>query len=389
MYNVKTYFDNVVNEEIAANRLAGANVMVVREGKELFFESYGMADVENGRIMKRDAVFRMFSMSKPVTAAAAMLLLERGVLDLYTPVSRYLPGFKNQIVSKNGMTEPAVREVTVRDLLNMTSGIAYPGDDSDAARSVAKVFAENFERIRNTGETRTVELCNALGACPLAFQPGERWMYGFSADILGAVVEVASGRPLGKFLKEEFFIPLEMNNTGFTMSGDMRERLAQTYEVVNGERIIPFGGSNLGIDTYPDVPTFESGGAGLLSTIDDYSHFAMMLANGGTYKGKRILGKQTVDFMRTNALSGAQISLIDWESMRGYGYGNLMRVLVNKSEAASNATIGEFGWDGWMGTYFIADPVNKSALICLIQRINAPSDEFIRKLRAVYYGMLE
>lgn len=395
-------FKGLMEEMVKNRRAAGADILIIKDGEERFFGSYGMADIAGNVPMQRDSVFRLFSMTKPVTAAAVMILAERGRLDLTDPVEWYLPGFKNQQVAvmdeqahdgdARGCKyhlEKVKRSVTIADLMNMTSGVCYPGIESAAHIETAKCLDEWEKKLEKYHYPGTVDFANALGRCPLAFQPGERWMYGFSADILGAVVEVVSGRRFGDFLRDEIFTPLGMLNTDFRVTPGMRKRLTAAYEndPVNGG-IREFKGRNLGLGDFPDEPIFESGGAGLLSTIDDYSKFAMMLAGEGEYGGVRILGKHTVRFMRSNQLEeDIKKRDMNWFSTFGHGYGNLMRILEEPMKQKTIAPAGEYGWDGWMGTYFVIEPESHSVILFFRQKTNAGFDDITRKVRAIAYGI--
>ncbi|WP_066715879.1 serine hydrolase domain-containing protein [Clostridium sp. Marseille-P299] len=386
---MKERLAEIVNSEIQAGNIAGASICIIKDDKEIYYNDFGYADMEKKIPMKRDTIIRLYSMTKPVTAAAAMLLFERGIIDLYEPVSNYLPSFKKQMVSVNDTLVPVEREVTIRDLLNMTSGIVYPGDNTVAERSMGAVF-ESYISNASKGQYRTTyEYCNRMGECPLAFQPGEQWLYGASADVLGAVIEVASGKKFGEFLKEELFDPLGMVDTDFYVPADKVNRFAQNYIFDEKQKkLVPYEGDNLALTDFTKKPAFEAGGAGLVSTINDYSKFALMLLNEGMYKGKRILGKKTVRFMRTPQLTDAQQKSFNWDSIRGYSYGNLMRILTDKAKAATNASTYEYGWDGWTGNYFTIDPEEKLIFLYFIQRCNSGTTEATRKLRAITYGMI-
>ena len=395
------WFSVLMDRAIGERRISGSNILVIKDGEERFFGSFGKADIEHDIPMKRDTVFRMFSMSKTVTAAAVMLLVERGIIDLLDNVENYLPGFANPMVAvadepaangdargKKFHLEPAKRSVTIADLMTMTSGVCYPGIETAAHIAVDKCLAEWEKKMPAAGYPVTVEFANAIGRCPLAFNPGEHWMYGFSADILGAVVEVASGRRFGDFLRDEIFVPLGMMSTSFDMLPGFKERLACVYETdpeTGGLR--EFKGMNLGLGNYPEHAYFESGGAGLLSTIDDFAKFGMMLANGGKLGDRRILGENTVRYMRTNALNDELKNRdMNWGSTVGYGYNCLMRILDKPTVQGTIAPAGEFGWDGWLGTYFIMEPASRSVILYFIQKTNAGCDDITRKVRAIAYG---
>ncbi len=388
--NYREIMDGLIRREVESGYVKGASALVIQGGKELYYNAFGLADAERGLPMQRDTIIRLYSMSKPVTAAAVMLLAECGELDVTEPVSCYLPGFAGQrgVDEKSGRELPAAREVTIFDLLNMTSGITYPDETTEPGRRMQAVV-EGLVRRRMQGErVDTQEYMRGIAGVPLVFQPGERWMYGFSADVLGGVVEKIAGVSYGEFLRREIFEPLNMPDTGFFVPEAKRGRFAQHYEPAEGGVLVPHMGSHLG-EYYGEDVAFESGGAGLVSTLDDYSHFAQMLAQGGSYGGRRILGRKTVEFMTHNHLTAQQRVSLDWDSLKGYGYGCLMRVLEDDSAAGSNASLGEFGWDGWTGNYVCMDSAEDLVFLYFIQRCGAGTTPLVRKLRMVTYGALD
>ncbi len=387
MYQWKNRVKEIIEEEMTKKEIAGANVMVLHKGEEVFFDCYGYADLEKKTPVKRDTIFRLFSMTKPITAVAAMILVERGMIDVRDAVSKYLPAFANQKVWCDGKEVSADRDITIWDCLNMTTGIPYPDMSMESGRRMDVLFKELIAR-REKGETvTTMDYVNRIAEIPLEFQPGERWMYGLSADILGAVIEVVSGKKYGKFLQEEIFLPLGMKDTGFYVPEDKVWRFATNYDKVDGE-LVPFTRSHLG-EYYKSDVAFESGGAGLVSTVEDYSHFTQMLLNKGTYNGARILGRKTVEYMAQNHLKPEQMGALNWDSNLGCGYGCLMRVLLNQSVAGTNASLGEYGWDGWTGNYMNVDPAEDLTILYFIQRCGAGTTPAVRKIRSVIYGSLE
>lgn len=386
MYNMQERIAAIINQEIEAGEIAGANIMVLHKGKEIFFDCYGYADKENKFPVKRDTIFRLFSMSKPITAVATMILVERGEIDVRDAVSKYIPAFAGQKVWCDGKEVPAERDITVWDCLNMTTGIPYPDLSFESGRQMDELFKELIARRENGEVVTTMDYVNRIAQIPLAFQPGERWMYGLSADILGAVIEVVSGKKYSKFLQDEIFLPLGMKDTGFYVPADKEWRFAKNYDMVNGE-LVPFTRSHLG-EYYKQDVAFESGGAGMVSTIEDYSHFTQMLVNGGTYNGVRILGRKTVAYMAQNHLRPEQMGALNWDSNLGCGYGCLTRVLINQSAAGTNGSLGEFGWDGWTGNYMTVDPSEELTILYFIQRCGAGFTPAMRKLRSVIYGSI-
>ncbi|MHB8129751.1 MAG: serine hydrolase domain-containing protein [Mobilitalea sp.] len=383
------YLSTVLQEEIDSGAINGAAIRVIQNNETVYEDTLGYADKEKGVFISEDTIYRMYSMSKPITAVAAMILYERGMLNLLAPVSDYLDGFKNQkVLTEDGLVD-AARQVTIQDLLNMTSGIVYPDDTFEVGRKMASLYSE-VEKANHQGmPTNTIDFCNQIGQIPLEFHPGDHWRYGASADVLGAVIEIVSKRKLSQFLQEEIFTPLEMEDTGFYVPNDKHSRFSQIYDYkVENNCLEPFTADFLATFDHLTPPAFESGGAGLVSTVKDYSRFALMLVNGGMLNGTRILSYKTVDYLSTPQLTTEQAVTFNWDSIIGYNYGNLMRSLVDPAKAASNGSIGEFGWDGWTGNYFFVDPKEVLVMIYMIQRCGGTNPTMFRKLRSIIYGAL-
>ncbi len=379
----------VIQQEIDAGAIAGAAIRVIHENETVYQETLGYADREKGLLMAGDTIYRIFSMSKPITAAAIMILFERGQLQLLAPVSDYLEGFRKQKVwTEQGLID-TVREVTLQDLLNMTSGVVYPDAGFPVGRMMGELYNQVDQEVKSGKPVSTHDFCNRIGKIPLEFQPGERWRYGASADILGAVIEVVSGKKLSTFLKEELFEPLGMVDTGFYVPKEKLNRFAANYQYnpVTGKLEV-FKDRFLCVEDCYEPPLFESAGAGLFSTVEDYSRFALMLANGGTYGGVRILGHKTVEYLSSPQLTKEQASTYNWDTQYGYSYGNLMRSLVDPVRGVTNGSIGEFGWDGWTGNYFFIDPKEKLVMVYMIQRCDGGNPGLIRKLRQIIYSSL-
>jgi CubicO group peptidase (beta-lactamase class C family) len=374
----------VLKDSVDNNYIAGGNIMVIKEGKEIFYHEDGLANREAGLPIKRDSIFRLYSMSKPITAAAVMILLERGEIDLYDSVSKYIPGFKNQMVDNGDGLVQAEREMTLKDLLSMTSGLVYGGDHR-AGKDTEALFKEIDDRLLGDSPMSTLEAMNKLGSCALAFQPGASWQYGTSADVLGAVVEVVSGKEFGEFLKEELFEPLGMIDTGFWVPEEKRHRLVKTYADNKRGDLELYTGNHLGIVHQMDrKPAFESGGAGLVSTIDDYSKFATMLMKEGSLNGVQILRPKTVKYLSSGTLNSVQQKNFDlWLTLCGHSYGNLMRVMTDCSKAGDIGSLGEYGWDGWLGPYFCNCPKDDLTFLFLIQKTDAGTTTLTRKLRNI------
>lgn len=368
----------IIHREIEKGEIPFGSLLVQKDGKEICY-------VEEG--VKRDAIYRMYSMTKPITAAAVMKLIEQGKLEYTEPISKFLPGFIGQKAVTGGMVLPVEREVTILDLMCMTSGLVYEDDMGPAGEHTRAVFDDIIDKLKTENPVSTIEAANRLGQGILRFQPGTTWNYGSSADVLGAVVEIISGKTFGEFLKEEFFEPLEMQDTDFYVPKEKLNRLITSYQKDEKGGFAPYTGCRLGINNSMDrKPAFESGGAGLASTIDDYSHFAQMLLQKGTYKGKRILQEKTVELMTSSKLTEQQCETLGWGTgHEGHSYGNLMRIMVNPAMASVAGSVGDYGWDGWLGTYFCNSPKEGLTILFMTQRTNSGWLSVAKKLRNVLY----
>lgn len=380
---------SIMEKAVCDQDVAGMNLLVEKDGKEICYCEAGMADREENKPIRRDSIFRLYSQSKPVTAVAAMILMERGELDLGQPVSDILPAYANMTYVQNGEMKPCMNPPRVHDLMQMTSGLVYPDLSIAAGCETARVFEEADKRLYSENPMTTLEMANALAECPLLYEPGTSWKYGTSADVLGAVVETVSGMKFGEFLEKEVFVPLGMRDTGFWVPQEKQERLASVYETVvdgKGEKsLIRYGGNHLAIRyDMAKAPAFESGGAGLASTLDDYMKFARMLLNGGELNGVRILKPETVKYMTGGQLMPLQQESYDkWIGLSGYSYGSLMRICKNPGQACCIAKEGEYGWDGWLGCYFSNFPKEKMTILMGMQKKDGGTWKATRKLRNV------
>ena len=346
----------ILVDAVQSGEAAGISVLALHEGREVFFAAAGEADREKGIALRRDHIFRLFSQTKPITSAAVMTLVEKGKLDVMDPVKRFFPSFANQKVVCAGGFVPPRRDMTVMDLLGMQSGLPYPDGDV-AGQAMARLFEENTARMDAGHGMSTAEFVSRMGQCPLAFHPGEDFRYGTSADVLGGIVEVVSGVSFGEYLHKTFFEPLEMKDTAFYVPEEKQDRLVTCYQRTE-EGLKPYTTHHLCISDTTLPPAFASGGAGLVSTLDDYAAFAGMLLAGGTYRGKRILHPKTVQWMQKS-----QVADTRWDSLTGYGYGKLMRICTDPGKTQGLSEKGEYGWDGWLGTYFANFPASGHTLL--------------------------
>ena len=376
--------NQVIQRAIDAKQIAGAVTVVARRGKVAHFEAQGMMDLEAKTPMRKDAIFRMASMSKPVTGVAIMMLLEEGKVRLNDPVSRFIPEFKDTKVAiaqpapapaaapastAPGATAPAgrgragrgavpqeitlvpaTRAITVRDLLTHTSGLESGGAGSREGGRIAP---------RDT-KSNLAEYIPKLGGVPLDFQPGTEWRYSALAgmETLGRIVEVASGLTFDQFLKQRIFDPLGMKDTGFFPTDDKLSRVATQYGRQDGAL------QREDTPSWLATKTLFSGGGGLWSTPEDYLQFAQMLVNGGQLNGKRLLSPRTVDLMSSNHLG----DLYAKGGRSGMGWGLSVEVVVDPVAANRRTSAGSFGWDGAFGTHFWVDRKEQITGILLIQQ---------------------
>ena len=311
---IKKRLCELIDEAISDGTTAGMSMLVRKDNEEFFYTNRGYKNREEKNEIRRDTIFRLYSMSKPITAAAAMILMEQGKLDLAQPIEEILPGFKGLQVEENGVLRPAGKILTSVHLLNMTSGLTYGGENTKANKLIGE-YLQYCETKMHTDQAVTTEnFANHIGTIPLAFDPDSSWCYGLSADILGAVIEKVSGIRFGEFLEKYLFAPLGMKDTGFWVAPEKRHRLADAYETVGNGDMIPYRGNHLVISYKMETPpAFESGGAGLVSTIDDYARFAQMLLNGGCLDGVRVMSSRTVEFLTSGSLlTNQQNAMNQW-----------------------------------------------------------------------------
>lgn len=363
-----TRIDDVVTRYMENQHISGAITALARHGETVHFSAQGYMDRENQTEMREDAIFRMASMSKPVTGVAILMMLEEGKLRLEDPVSKFIPEFTNTTVAM--LTDPnapesrdpdiyktpAEREITVRDLLTHTSGLASSGI---ASRTTARMAP------RDTASNLAAYIPK-LGAVPLDFQPGSRWQYSLLAGIetLGRIVEITSGMSFDRFLQERLFVPLKMNDTSFVVPSDKLPRLVTLYERTDDGLLARQDETPAWLDT----ETLFSGGGGLYSTAADYMRFAQMLLNWGELDGQRILGTRTVELMASNHVG--QLYGPDANRAEGLGFGLTVEVVLDPVLANTRRGKGSFSWGGAFGTYFWVDPYNDLVAVMMIQTPN-------------------
>jgi CubicO group peptidase (beta-lactamase class C family) len=351
----------VVQRRIDAKDVAGAVTLVARRGKVVEFEAQGIADLESRRPMARDAIFRLASMTKPITGVAVMMMVEEGRVHLTDPVSRFIPEFKNlnkvavaSTTAKYDVVQ-ATREITVRDLLTHGSGLVSGGLGAAASGTLAP---------RTPADTLATYVPK-LAAVPLDFQPGTLWRYSGAAgfEVLARIVEVASGQPFDQFLKQRLFDPLGMKDTSFALPADRAGRLVTLYQRSDA-------GLQRNMPAQVGSTTFFAGGGGLMSTAEDYLQFAQMLLNGGELNGKRLLSAKTIQLMTSNH-TGDMVNGQFGRPARGMGFGLSMQVVQDPVAADLRVSKGGYGWAGGTGVSFWVEPAEQIVSIFLIQGTGA------------------
>ena len=381
---------------IDEERLAGAVTVVARRGKVAYFEAYGMMDVETNKSMQKNTIFRIYSMTKPIAAAAVMMLCEEGKLELDVPASVYLPELGGLKVAKDADAErlalvEADRDMTVQDLMRHTAG--FPG----AARYMAgQTAVDKYYRkvgLHRLHECNLQEMVARLGKIPLLYQPGSKWHYSIAADVLGRLIEVASGQTFDVFLAERVFQPLGMHDTGFYVPVEKIDRFAGMYgpKPNGGLQTIdaPEGGTgNISKTSFIQKPKFLSAGGGLVSTAADFARFCLMLSGGGTFAGKRLMKAESVELMTRNHLPKHLIPLDKKPEARyaGLGFGLGVSVRVQETDWVPASQVGEYGWIGGTSTEFWISPRDELVAITLAQHI--PFSELSEKVKPLVYAAI-
>ena len=372
---------------VARGELPWASTVVARHGEIAWSGRAGLADIAAGRAIEDDAILRIYSMSKPITAVAALMLYEEARFQLDDPIGRYIPELDDMQVriAEHGddlVCEPAAGPITIRHLFTHTSGFIYGAFGDDA---LARLYTARDMHFRGRGGT-LAEQTARLGELPLHHHPGRNWSYGVSTDVLGRLVEVLSGESFDRFLAHRIFAPLGMEDTFFELPADRQGRFLPCYRKTEQERLELWDTGAPGTRFTSEVACF-SGGGGLLSTQGDYLRFTEMLRRGGELGGNRLLSPRTVAFMASNHLEG-DIAAIDASSFGesttvGVGFGLGVSVMLDPAAAQVLASPGEFGWGGMASTAFWVDPVEDLSVVFLSQLVPSSSYPLRRELHAL------
>jgi CubicO group peptidase (beta-lactamase class C family) len=380
--------DAVFNQAVENNELPGAVLLVLLDGKPVYQQAFGWADKESGRPMTTDALFRIASQSKAITATAAMILLEEGKLLLDEPVSKYVPSFAKTTVAvstPDGVDiVPAKRRITIRDLLTHTAGISY-GTDA----SVSKLYdAQGLGPATGWGwyfADKTEPICDSidrLGALPFVAQPGERWVYGYGNDVMGCIIERISHQRLDAFIHDRITAPLNMHDTFFFVPPDKASRLATVYAATDEGTVVRAPDGPKGQGDYVNGPrTSFSGGAGIISTAGDYARFLEMIRRGGELDGVRILAPRTAELLQVNLVGTLHGS-------NGMGYG-LAFETTGWFGANGLSSGGAFGWGGAYGSVYRVDPLDKLTMIFMMQVVPYRNDLREKFPNLVYQALVK
>jgi CubicO group peptidase (beta-lactamase class C family) len=380
----------LIQDEIDQKELAGAITILARHGKVVDYRTYGQKDLATGAAMTKDTIFRDYSMTKPVTGVAMMILYEEGKWLPQDPIAEYAPALAHLKVFSGVNTEgkpilvDPVHPPTMAELMSHSAGFSYGN-----GKTVVDALYQEQHLMQSAN---LEEMVDKLGKLPLNYQPGKGWMYSLSMDVEGYIVERLSGQTLPEFMRDHIFTPLDMKDAGFFVPAEKRARFATNYRADDKQMLVMTQAGSPPTD-YTVDPTLPSGGGGLVSTAEDYYRFAQMLANGGELDGKRVLSPATVKLMTSNHL-GANLLTgefgIGQHVMRpGFGYGFNCAVVFDPGAAALPVGKGTFFWDGAAGTWFWVDPTNDVVFVGMIQRMGGHDNHtLVYKSHAAVYGAL-
>jgi len=365
--------DAAMAKAVADGEVVGMQTLLARHGKVVATNTYGKMSAASGESMRKDAMFRIYSMTKPITGVAMMILFEEGKWTLDDPVTKYLPELKDLKVWKgqepggNPILEPVKRPPTMRELMSHTAGFGYGLSDT---HPVDKMFQE---RVFSSNGLK--DMTAKVASIPLLFQPGERWSYSIAVDLQGYIIEKLSGETLGQFLESRIFKPLKMNDTSFIVPAAKASRLAAVYAPDPKTKQLLEVTPNPRVQDFTKPPQFESGGGGLVSTTADYSRFCQMVLNGGELDGARILAPASIELMGTNQVPQAAMTNANGTlaSLFNGGVGFGLDFLVNSDPRRAGSLVGKgtLSWGGAAGTWFWIDPANDVVFIGMIQRFGS------------------
>ncbi len=374
--------EKAMEELVEESKIPGGVVLIARRGKIVMNKAWGEMDMDSNRPMETDTIMRCFSMTKAIASAGALILCDEGKLTVDDPVSKYLPELADLKIAQGDSTIVAKKTMTVAHLMTHTAGYSY----KDSEHSV---YNRAFKSQKILDFSLSLEeMQKNLGGLPVLFEPGADWRYGISIDVLGRVVEVASGMPLDQFLQERFFTPLGMKDTGFYVEPEQEDRFASIY-TSDGQGQLekrPIGQDG----DYLNRPALISGGGGLVSTGRDYMRFLMMIANGGEFQGKQYLKPETVALMTSNQLS-KEVGWIKFgtEVRTGVGFGFGFCVREEMSDWDPQGHVGEYGWGGAASTHYWVSPKDDNLIVITLEQVMPYSFMTEFKLKGLIYDSIE
>jgi CubicO group peptidase (beta-lactamase class C family) len=374
--------DSLLNKFTKDNTMPNAVTFIARNGQIVHYKAYGYSNIEKKQALKTTDIFRMASQTKAITSVALMMMYEEGKFLLDDPISNYIPEFKNLqvIVNINDKdssytSRPAKREITIRDLLSQSSGIPYGN----------KIYSkEKIPAVNSLENEKIGSVVKRLAKLPISHDPGEAFTYGLNTDVLGYLVEILSGMPLDKYFQTKIFMPLGMNDTYFYLPDSKRNRLVNLYakDSLTGSLYLS---KNIANQTYPysGAKVYFSGGAGLVGPIEDYAKFCQMLLNGGSFNGKQILGRKTIDLMTTNQIGEKEV----WDTGDKFGLG--FEITTEKGSAKIGGSIGTYGWGGMYSTDYKIDPKEDLIFLIYTNAYPFPNPDINKRFRALVYQALK
>ena len=389
--------DHIERNYIAPKKIPGCQITVARHGHQAYLRNFGSMDLERGKPMADDAIFRIYSMTKPIASVALMTLYEKGYFQLNDPVSRYVPSWKNHRVWVSGegeamVTEAPKRPVSFRDVLSHTAGLTYGGGlpGVGVQHPIDNIY--RALKIRSNGSSDSmVEFMDKLSQVPLRYQPGEAWMYSLATDVCGALVEIISGKPLAQYLQDEIFGPLGMVDTAFWVAPDKVDRFAANYQRGPDKALKLI--DDPATSAFISEPTFKSGGGGLTGTTADYMRFCEMLRRGGELDGHRILGPRTLEMMHMNHLAGGKdltqmaLGTFSETANEGVGFGLGFASTLGVVETGALG-VGDYYWGGAASTIFLVDPKEDLTMVFMTQLMPSGTFNFRGQLKSLIYSAI-
>jgi CubicO group peptidase (beta-lactamase class C family) len=371
-----------VRKQVDTRKYSGATTLIARHGKIVDWQTFGHRDLEARAPMEKDTIVRIYSMSKIVTTVAVMMLFEEGNFGLDDPISKFVPELKDMKVFKGGTVEKpetvaALHPITIKHLLTHTSGITYGWENNPAGQLYRNAHLDDSASLK--------EFIDKLSQLPLLHQPGEKWAYGYSVDVLGRLVEVVSGQTFEDFLARRIFVPLKMNDTGFFVPDEKKSRLAKVYERTADGTMREATKLN-GVGSYRPGKGFPSGGGGLFSTIGDFARFGQMLLNGGSLENQQILGRKTVELMHVNHIAHLDPPTIDDPPGFGFGFGGF--VVTDLARTGTLGSIGNLGWEGYATTSIEMDFKESCQFLFFFQHLPYNQDGVLEKCTRLAYQAL-